>query len=79
MAFDPLAGLSPAVASIVGTAATGAVIGAAYGIVTAPRGDKEHDAVHFGWVGATIGAFAGVFFAGLGGAQQVLQPVASNQ
>lgn len=79
MAFDPLAGLSPAVASIVGTAATGAIIGAAYGVATAPRGDKEHDAVHYGWIGITVGIVAGAFLAGLGRAETALQPVASNQ
>jgi hypothetical protein len=78
MAFDPLAGLSPAASSIIGTAATGAIGGVLYGALTAPKGDRQHDAVHYAWIGATIGAFAGVFFAGLGVVEKGVQPVASN-
>jgi hypothetical protein len=54
--------------AILAGATSGAVAGLVYGWLQAPKGDREHDAVHFGWIGAAVGTVAGVFWAGKGSA-----------
>ena len=52
------------VQTVAGGAMTGAILGAAYGILASPRGDKEADAKHYGLLFGAVGAFLGGILAG---------------